>query len=356
MFHGPRWQAVAAVEATAPAGARALLRALSGPRFLLDPIVLDAAGQLIGFWTAERLERGRVVFPFRLAALDLYAPPAAAGEEASCTALITLSGDRLVRSDIEVRGTDGRPWMRLTGWEDKRFDVPAPLEALIRPSGGSLSTPFALPGATHLPARRIDIDLVSDRALWLRVWAQQVLTPAERERFRALQVPERRRLQWLAARTAAKEAVEALTGIPARSVEIDTEAGGRPVVRGDVAAISLAHTDGVALALAAPAGRVGVDVERLASPPVGFAEGAFAPSELDLLPAAAHDEWLLRAWCAKEAVAKALGNGLGGRPQALPVTSVDLTTGRVTITVDGEQRVAATAVQDDLVVATTQCQ
>ena len=42
---------------------------------MLDPVLLDAAGQLIGFWAADELERGRVVFPFRLAALDVYAPP-----------------------------------------------------------------------------------------------------------------------------------------------------------------------------------------------------------------------------------------------------------------------------------------
>jgi phosphopantetheinyl transferase len=169
-------------------------------------------------------------------------------------------------------------------------------------------------------------------------------------------MPEARRLQWLAARTAAKEAVEALTGIPAHTVEIDTEPSGRPVVRvGDVA-VSLAHTDGVALALAAPAGRVGVDVERLAPPPPGFAEGAFGPDELALLPATARDEWLLRGWCAKEAVAKAIGDGLGGRPRAFPVTAIDAETGRVTVTAAGEQFVASTSVEGGLVFATAQCE
>jgi len=356
MFHGPRWQAVAAVETTAPAGARALVRALPCPRFALDPIVLDAAGQLIGFWTAERLDRGRVVFPFRLEALDVYGPPADAGEEAICTSAITLNGEQLMRSDIDVRGTDGRPWMRLTGWEDKRFDVPPALEPLVRPSGGSLSTPCELPGAEDIHARRIDFGVVADRALWLRVWAQQVLTQAERARFRTLQLPEPRRVQWLAARTAAKEAVEALTGIAAQTVEIDTEPNGRPVVHLDGVAISLAHTDGVAIAVAAPGGRVGVDLERLAPPPPAFAEAAFSRDELALLPADAHAEWLLRAWCAKEAVAKALGEGFGGRPQAFPISALDAATGRITVTVAGEQLVASTALQGDLVVATTQCE
>ncbi|HWF26755.1 MAG TPA: acyltransferase domain-containing protein, partial [Solirubrobacteraceae bacterium] len=142
MFHQPLWQGVAAVDVVAPGGAQGrlrvlpragMLRATDDPAFVLDPVVLDAAGQLIGFWAAERLGHGRVVFPFRLAALDLYGPTPPEGELVECRAAIALAGDQLVRSDIDVAGPDGRCWMRLREWEDKRFDVPERFRPLTSP-------------------------------------------------------------------------------------------------------------------------------------------------------------------------------------------------------------------------------
>jgi phosphopantetheinyl transferase len=140
-------------------------------------------------------------------------------------------------------------------------------------------------------------------------------------------------------------------------IEIDTDPDGRPVVRLDGApVVSVAHTDGVAVAVAACEGTVGVDVERLAAPPPGFATAAFGADELEELPGERREEWLLRAWCAKEAVAKALGDGLRGRPKALAVGAVDASSGRIVVRVAGAPLTAHTAVQDDLAVATTLCE
>ena len=143
----------------APAGAVARLQPLPRagmlasdpePGFVLDPVVLDAAGQVIGFWAADRLERGKVVFPFRLAALDVFGPPPVPGETLSCVASIALSGDALVCSDIDVLDPGGAPRMRLTAWEDKRFDVPDRFRALTVPSAlPPLSTAWQEPVAPY---------------------------------------------------------------------------------------------------------------------------------------------------------------------------------------------------------------
>jgi phosphopantetheinyl transferase len=45
----------------------------------------------------------------------------------------------------------------------------------------------------------------------------------------------------------------------------------------------------------------------------------------------AHEEWSLRLWCAKEAVAKALGRGLAEGPGGLPIQAVDMRTGHVQV-------------------------
>ena len=75
---------------------------------MLDPVVLDAAGQVIGFWAAERLERGRVVFPFRLAALDVSGRGRRRRGADAAWPRSSSSGDALVCSDIDVLDAERR--------------------------------------------------------------------------------------------------------------------------------------------------------------------------------------------------------------------------------------------------------
>jgi phosphopantetheinyl transferase len=396
MFHGPCWQGVRGIAQTGTRGAVAelavlpfspLLRAPAEPRFALDPVVLDAAGQVIGFWTTEHLERGRVVFPFALDALDVFGPQHPVGETPTCSAAIELVGDQLMRSDLDVIGGDGRVWMRLTGWQDKRFDVPPRFRQLAHVTDRTpISEEWAGPAAELGPdgsfqCRRLTAEL-PDRAFWKRVWAHRVLSRAEREQFRSLRQPEPRVLEWLGARTAAKEAVIALAArhaglelLPA-DVEVRQDAAGRPFVNGRMLAdaglepvVSLAHSQGVAVALVGLGGRVGIDVERIRADRNGYAEVAFAPPERELverMPAELRGEWQLRCWCAKEAVGKALGTGLTRGPQGLAVTAIDPGSGRILVELGPEMAAdhpeLATAPvvvhslrQEDLVVATTLC-
>jgi phosphopantetheinyl transferase len=94
---------------------------------------------------------------------------------------------------------------------------------------------------------------------------------------------------------------------------------------------------------------------------------AFTDQERELLssvPESQKDGWSLRFWCAKEAVAKALGQGMVGGPQALVVQALDMQSGLAQIGLAGElaHRVAEedgvtltafTAREGDLVVATS---
>lgn len=390
MFHGESWQAVRAIELLAPAGAVARLQPLPRagmlasdpePGFVLDPVVLDAAGQVIGFWAADRLERGKVVFPFRLAALDVFGPPPLPGETLSCVASIALSGDALVCSDIDVLDPGGAPRMRLTAWEDKRFDVPDRFRALTVPSAlPPLSTAWQEPIAPYsgqpVACRRLDARLPIDRGLWKPVWASRVLGRRERERFACLGVPEERQLEWLGARTAAKEAVadllrsaHGLDLLPAE-IEILPGADGAPVVDApgleplEVApVVSLAHAQGEAVALAAlvpkaaEAAAVGVDIEHLRPLSPALAEAALRDDErglLEKLPSELSEEWLLRCWCAKEAAGKAVGSGLApGRPEAPALVSIDRDGGRVVVDAGERQLLVHTHRDGELIVATT---
>jgi phosphopantetheinyl transferase len=388
MFHQPLWQGVHALDVVAPAGAVARLRVLDragllasdpAPAFQLDPVVLDAAGQVIGFWAAEMFDRGRVVFPFRLTSLDVHGPPPPAGTELECVASIETLGEALVRSDIDVLDAGGHCWMRLTGWEDKRFDVPDRFRPLTMPSelppiASSWETPVRLAGRPGVAARRLDARLPADGALWGPAWARRVLNRAERARFDLLPRSDARKLEWLGARTAAKEAIAHLLRTARlldplhADVEIDAAPDGRPVVRvagldhvGIDVVVSLAHAAGEAAALAAivPRGSgagVGLDVEPLRPLGEGFAQaGLEAPAQaaLEAVGADARDEWRLRCWCAKEAAGKALGTGLlPGTPQAPRIAAVDVGTGAVAVDAGGTRILAHTARDGALIVAT----
>jgi phosphopantetheinyl transferase len=365
MFHGPAWQAVEAVDGVAPGGALARLRVLPADAgFVLDPIVLDAAGQVIGFWAAEQLETARVVFPFSLAALDVYGPRRPEGEALSCVAAIELGGARLTRSDIDVVDAGGGCWMRLRAWDDKRFDVPERFRPLtLATELPPLSEPWDVPLPAAGACRRLDARLQEDRTLWAPAWAHRVLSRPERDRFARLERPEDRRLEWLGARTAAKEAVIELLGLdllPA-DVEVVADDRGRPEVRipgvDAVPAVSLAHAQGRTAALAAllpPGGGVGIDIEPVRELPPAFAEAALGEPERQLLIDVPGDEWLLRCWCAKEAAGKAAGSGLSAGDERPRVDAIDVAAEAVEVTVRGRTVRVATRRDDDLIVATAE--
>ncbi len=395
MFHGPAWQGVKAIESTGRDGIIARLERLPAdrffddamvPNFVLDPVALDAAGQVIGFWTTEHLESASVIFPFRLKALDIFSAPPPVGAPIGCAAAIGLLGDQLVRSDIELCLADGTPWMRLTGWEDKRFDVPSHLHALILTrEDATVSTDWpdgaaSYAGSDWLACRAVETTISSDHAFWKRVWARRVLGRTERELFAALRLPDNRQLEWLGGRTAAKEAVQTLLkrhfGLDLRPADIEIGIGdeGQPLVGGpwvslvgEAPLVSISHTNGLAVALAmlpADGRRAGIDIERVRNRPEGYAEIAFDDAERSLIASAPSDaEWMLRGWCAKEAVGKSLGTGLRDGPRSLAVVGIDRASGRLEIERRGRLEnhdmarsmrfIADTALHGDLVSAVT---
>jgi phosphopantetheinyl transferase len=404
MFHGPAFRGVVSMDRWGEDGAEATLRTRPAdglfastrtPALVTDPVLMDQPGQVVGFWTAEHLERGFVVFPSHLEALHLYAAPSSVPQRLKCQARIALMGEQQVRSDLDVVDESGRIVARLVGWWDRRFDLPrafvrflyAPGEAMLgRPWPGPVA---ALSAASGLEAWRLGLDdfpdgfFTSHGGVWQRALACAVLSRRERELWRALRTPEARRVEWLLGRVLAKDALRAtlqkrhgLRLSPA-DVEILPDPEGRPVASGawtrDLARVpmlSLSHAGGVAVALVGDADAatgVGVDVERAGRMAEDAERLAFTTGEQALLTsmgAGGEDVWPLRLWCAKEAVAKALGLGLVGGPRALVAEHLDAESGTVRMRLSGEMAarlpavngrtlIAHTSRDSDLVVATS---
>jgi phosphopantetheine--protein transferase-like protein len=137
--------------------------------------------------------------------------------------------------------------------------------------------------------------------------------------------------------------------------------------------ISIAHSDGLAVAVAGYCSedqRLGIDIERIRPRRESFQRIAFNDYELTLLASladSARDEWVTRLWCAKEALAKALGKGLVEGPRSLTALRVDVPTENVELVLGkglardfpglaGIPLVVHTAREEDVVVAVTVCE
>ena len=149
------------------------------------------------------------------------------------------------------------------------------------------------------------------------------LAPAERLALARLTVSKRRG-DWLLGRFAAKK-VFLLAGVVSREEDAvivaaasgapEAHVGGRPAPF----VLSITHSHGHAAAAIVPAGaRLGVDLERIEPRGGSFLEDWFTPFERGFVEGAPAGEAALRAtvvWCSKEAVMKALREGLRIAPR-----------------------------------------
>ncbi|MGQ0465398.1 MAG: beta-ketoacyl synthase N-terminal-like domain-containing protein [Sporichthyaceae bacterium] len=343
MFHGPAYQSVVELTALAEDGVRGVVEELPAPGSLLD-----AAGQLLGFWVAKQLVNG-LVLPATIGAVSFYGPPPEPGDRFEAVVRVRSATVDEAVADLALRDSSGRLWCHITGWTDRRLETdertiaafrhPAHATIATEQDGGwwLLAEPWTDPAARDLAAR-------------------QYLGPEERPQH-ASRNP-RAANRWLLGRIAAKDALRAQLWVdgagplfPAE-VRIDNDPSGRPFATGagsEDLQVSLAHSGPFAVALVGPPGTpVGIDVELVDDAP---AEAALlTPAERALLDALApapgeRAAWVTRFWTAKEAVAKALGTGLGGRPARFVVTS---TAGdELSVVVDGAEFRVATRTGTD---------
>ncbi|MGA2134999.1 MAG: beta-ketoacyl synthase N-terminal-like domain-containing protein [Bryobacteraceae bacterium] len=226
MFHGFMMQGTKSVERAGRNGCSATLEALPHtelftgnprPAFLFDPVLLDAAGQVVAYWFWEAIEKGTDLFPYRVGAFHCYAPAPPSGTQLECRVVRRFESDAVIHSDIEVLDRAGRVFYRLDNWETRRFPQPPRfLRLRIDPRAAYISTPWKEPvaGKRGVACCRVeDLPqefLESSHCVWLKTLAYLVLSRRERAVWDAMQVSPKQRYDWLLARCAAKDAVRML--------------------------------------------------------------------------------------------------------------------------------------------------
>ncbi|QFT64330.1 type I polyketide synthase [Roseivivax sp. THAF30] len=372
MFHGPLFQGVATLDAWDAGGLDAVLKDMPLQDFfangeapeglLINPALLDQVGHVTAFWIAQGWGTDFSSFPSGIARIDL---PDARGEAVAGARMSGRLGfrdaddapthepqaARFLEGDFDCIAADGTRLLSVRGWRDRFFDVPHSFyEARYRPRDawyGQDATalfPSAPEGVRVWSVPAFPRGFLDDAGgIWTRVLAATILSDAERAHFATL--TGKRRRDWLMGRIALKEAARAWIVaahgallLPA-DIEIASDAEGRPYilperpnwlgVPGEMPEVTLSHAGGAALAAVGPTGaRIGVDMETAEGVAADLlAEGAFSSDELGCLgvidpagPEAAAR--LLSGWCAKEAVAKMLGEGLTGRPRSFVLSRI----------------------------------
>jgi len=341
MFHGPRLQGVKRILRWSDDAIDAELEILpthdycahtQSPRFQFDAALLDAAGQLAGYWLTEKYTWGFNCFPFKLEHFRVYADTPPAGTRIFCRGRLAMTSDYVLSAAFDLVLPDGTLLARAEGWEDRKFSVPEHLYAYrLEPTVRFLSTPstMAVPdGWTMRYVPAFDEQFLEEGGgIWKNMLAHMALNRAERVQYNALPAKGRRREEWLLGRIAAKEAARAWISehygleLANADIEIGNDANGAPYAvspyLGDrpLPAISLAHSRGHAVGCAAPPGMApGVDYQRTEHVDLhDVAKGALSEQDLEMAGGST-DAAMLALWAAKEAASKALRTGLLGRP------------------------------------------
>ncbi|MGB0588140.1 MAG: SDR family NAD(P)-dependent oxidoreductase [Myxococcota bacterium] len=312
---------------------------------LSDPFGREAAFQAAGLHAMAH--QGHMFLPAAIGRATVY-HPARAGQDVFVRVLeIEGAPEGRAMFDAEIWSTDGALLQRLEGLQM--------IDAGPLPAGRSVD----LKRPRAVASRRCDIETAkAEFANWGQPLSEHV-TPddlAAHDRQRS----EHRRAEWLAARVAAKalcaEWLHARFGVrpPANHLLIRKDSHGAPfmTLRGPwseklpsdaIPALSLSHSDGVAIAAIAldSAVRVGIDIERIAARPEGFAETWLAELERELpirddQGTIVDEEARLTAlWCLKEATTKALGLGFHLAVSEVVITGVD-ERGFATLSLTGE--------------------
>ena len=331
------------------------------PQWEIDPRLLSVVADGFALWRSHERFSGSFSLAFRLRHLSFHSTSFVEGTRLKC--YLRLSGVTETSQIADIRVSDGNGTLQLEidGYEELTERVPEEFcrlilspasayltQALSAELVGEPATPFATAWVTDIPYAIFE----RNAGLWLKTVSQIVLGEGERRAFREMPGTVQRRTEWLFGRIAAKEAVRRFLNenYQARwssaDITIWADDQGKPHALGEWADrlqtvkldLAISHTHDFVVATVATNARVGVDVE-LSTRDLSeeFTHGVFSPEELELAAESSDaPSTLIRFWCAKEAVSKALGVGIRYSPRELVAESFDPMVGDISVSLGGQ--------------------
>ena len=339
------------------------------PLWLVNPLLMEVVVSGYTLWHShERFSRwigkermdDAYSSPFRMRRMDFFAPPPKEGSRVKCYLRLTGVTPKSHLCDIVVSDGDGGALATISGWEERVEHVRSEYRDLIMQPATSFVTKSIPANKMGSPSLDVSSAFVTDvpypvfernDEVWLQTFAHMVLSETERADFRRMPGSAARRTEWLFGRIAAKEAVRRFLKDYHQArwsyadVTIFADDMGKPYAVGawmdQLPAkldIAIAHTAQFVIGLAATNARIGVDVESVGRDlSQEFTDGVFMPDELELAAHAAGgtSQAIIRFWCAKEAVSKALGTGIRYSPKEMVVSGYEPDEGKLTMRLTG---------------------
>ena len=329
------------------------------PLWTVNPLLLGAITSGFAIWRSHERFTGAFSFPFRLRKLELFGAQPHEGSRLKCYLRLTGVTPKSHVCDITVTDGNGVALMSISGWEELTERIPAEYRELVLQPANTFLTRRVSSDMLGDPATEVASAFITDipyqifernEELWLKTFSHVILGAQERDEFRNMPGSTSRRVEWLFGRVAAKEAVRRylMDFHQARwsdaDIQIWRDDSGKPHALGEWGDhlsskidIAIAHTAQFVIALAAANARVGVDVESATRDlSEEFTAGVFVPEELELAANAANaSQAIIRFWCAKEAVSKALGTGIRYSPREMRVADYQPDTGRIVVRLEG---------------------
>ena len=329
------------------------------PLWIVNPLLLGVVVSGFPLWRSHEKFTGAFSFPFRMRRLEFHGPLPNEGSRLKCYLRLTGVTPKSHLCDITVTDGNGVAMMSISGWEEFTERVPTEYRDLILQPATSFLTRQLSVEMLGDPATEVSSAFISDvpypifernDELWLKTLSHVILGAQERDEFKKMPGSASRRTEWLFGRVAAKEAVRRYLKDfhQARwsdaDIQIWRDDSGKPHAIGawgdylsSKIDIAIAHTAKFVVALAAANARVGVDVESVNRDLSDeFTAGVFGVDELELAAGAPNpSQAIIRFWCAKEAVSKALGTGIRWSPRELRVTDYQPDSGKLTIRLGG---------------------
>lgn len=330
------------------------------PQWELDPRLLSVVADGFALWRSHERFAGSFSLAFRLRHLALHTASFSEGARLKCYLRLSGVTPKSQIADIRVSDGNGTLMLSIDGYEELTERVPEEYcKLVLSPASAYLTQPLAAelvgsPATSIASSWVVDIPysiFERNSSLWLKTISQIILCEGERKAFAEMPGTVQRRTEWLFGRIAAKEAVRRFMdeNYQARwssaDIQIWADDQGKPHALGAWADflsvrldLAISHTRDFVVAVVASNARVGIDVER-ANRDLSeeFTNGVFTPAELEMARESSSAQvTLIRFWCAKEAVSKALGTGIRYSPKELFAEFYDPAEGEISVSLGGQ--------------------